>query len=265
MEKLSQQHPKIYKHFFTVTTFSKLLALGLFIILPFVGFYLGMKYQQMVTIVNSPIVSSVQKTAILIPTITQNPTKTSSIESWEKYTNPTYGYSFQYPTDWQANLLNQEFGMPKPVFKKDGYEVSFKEVFSRGGSVYRFIAKSEPVELYGLSLSKVYLNTSNRSCASDLPQVTTIPPSDCVNTFDTIFLTQSTDIKSVIINGISVPFIKNEIFYFPYAVNSNSHLGGGFNAQLTAPLPIKVSGISTNPYIDTYNHFVSTVDLAGAR
>jgi putative hemolysin len=46
LEKLHQQHPKIYKHFFTVTTFSKLVALSMFIILPFAGFYLGMKYQE---------------------------------------------------------------------------------------------------------------------------------------------------------------------------------------------------------------------------
>lgn len=37
---------KINKQFTTVTTFSKLLALGLFIVLPFLGFYLGYKFQK---------------------------------------------------------------------------------------------------------------------------------------------------------------------------------------------------------------------------
>lgn len=62
IEKLRQQHPKIYKHFFTVTTFSKLVALSMFIILPFVGFYLGMRYQEVKDVPQENIVN-----AILIP------------------------------------------------------------------------------------------------------------------------------------------------------------------------------------------------------
>lgn len=63
IEKLKQSHPKIYKHFFTVTTFSKIVALSLFIILPFVGFYLGMKYEQEVN-VGTPTLSAVQQVSV---------------------------------------------------------------------------------------------------------------------------------------------------------------------------------------------------------
>lgn len=61
--KLKQSHPKLYKHFFTVTTFSKIVALSMFIILPFVGFYLGMKYQQGIT-AETPSLSVVQQVPV---------------------------------------------------------------------------------------------------------------------------------------------------------------------------------------------------------
>lgn len=44
---------KLSNKFTTVTTLSKLLAMTLFIILPFVGFYLGMNYQGIIDIPNS--------------------------------------------------------------------------------------------------------------------------------------------------------------------------------------------------------------------
>ncbi len=46
LEKFKLKHPQLHNHLFTVTTFSKILALSLFTILPFVGFYLGMNYQK---------------------------------------------------------------------------------------------------------------------------------------------------------------------------------------------------------------------------
>lgn len=48
-EKIKQINPELHRYLFTVTTFSKLLAMFLFILLPFVGFYLGMQYQQKIT------------------------------------------------------------------------------------------------------------------------------------------------------------------------------------------------------------------------
>lgn len=47
---------KLSKKFTTVTPFSKLLALALFIILPFLGFYLGTKYQEKTLKIENPAV-----------------------------------------------------------------------------------------------------------------------------------------------------------------------------------------------------------------
>ncbi len=92
-EKIKKANPTLYRYLFTVTTFSKLLALGLFIILPFLGFYLGMHYQQKITTV-TPVISEVQK----IPTPTPTLIDTTN---WKIYTNTVAGYSLKYPSGWQ--------------------------------------------------------------------------------------------------------------------------------------------------------------------
>jgi hypothetical protein len=66
-EQIKQSNPTLHKYLFTVTTFSKLLAMILFITLPFAGFYLGMKYQEKTNIV-TPYVLQTQK--IVTPTTT---------------------------------------------------------------------------------------------------------------------------------------------------------------------------------------------------
>jgi hypothetical protein len=61
-EQIKQKYSTIHKHLFFPNRYIKYFAMFLFIILPFVGFYLGMKYQEIVTI-NIPVVQ-VSKTAI---------------------------------------------------------------------------------------------------------------------------------------------------------------------------------------------------------
>jgi hypothetical protein len=118
IEKLQQSHPKIYKHFFTVTTFSKLIALSMFIILPFVGFYLGTRYQQVVTVANTLAVSEVQKT--VIPTST--PISTSA---WKTFENDKF--TIKYPPDWQVQITPL-IGNRAPVFLPTGQDYPVLDV-----------------------------------------------------------------------------------------------------------------------------------------
>ena len=60
-KKIKRTSLVLHKYLFTVTTFLKILAMILFIALPFLGFYLGMQYQKMLTITNSPIVLEVHQ------------------------------------------------------------------------------------------------------------------------------------------------------------------------------------------------------------
>src|ERR1035437_3647823 len=87
-EKIKLKNPTLHRYLFTVTTFSKLLALSLFIVLPFLGFYLGMQYQQKIT-VRTPVVSEVQT----------SPSPTPSIKTYlgTNTYNKAVRFSIQYP------------------------------------------------------------------------------------------------------------------------------------------------------------------------
>src|SRR5271166_2512755 len=93
----------------TVTTLSKILAMALFIIFPFVGFYLGMKYQEKITPKTEYVSNNIEPmqdastvlptsmpnliaSAASVPTI--NPVEKAN---WKTYTNTKYGFSFKYP------------------------------------------------------------------------------------------------------------------------------------------------------------------------
>ncbi|MEK7186617.1 MAG: hypothetical protein AAB675_04650 [Patescibacteria group bacterium] len=79
----------------TVTTFSKILALFLFILLPFAGFYAGYKYRAG-TYVPTPIV---QNNPVPIP----NPYPTSTNQTIDTSTWKTYEnnfFSILYPSSW---------------------------------------------------------------------------------------------------------------------------------------------------------------------
>ena len=102
IEKLKQSHPKIYKHFFTVTTFSKLVALSLFIILPFAGFYLGMKYQKRINVA-TPVALEVKKL------VTPTPVRLD-ITTWKTYTSNNHNFSFQFPGYLNAGYGNNITG-----------------------------------------------------------------------------------------------------------------------------------------------------------
>lgn len=87
------------KSFTTVTTFSKLLAMFLFILFPFVGFYLGVQYEKDIHF--SP---QINKQIPIYP----NPTPSSSI-NFKTYSDKSLHYSFQYPNNWYEGAHSKGF------------------------------------------------------------------------------------------------------------------------------------------------------------
>lgn len=134
-EQIKQTNPTLHRYLFTVTTFSKILAMLLFILLPFVGFYLGIQYQQKVTI--PPVASEVQKTVILAPTLTPKavnspiPTTTPTTidtSNWKTYTNTKVGFSIKYPNRYPQPGLPS--GAPTaPTLYANGTEVKTAIIF----------------------------------------------------------------------------------------------------------------------------------------
>jgi hypothetical protein len=85
---------KFPKELTSVTTFSKVLALTLFIVLPFGGFYLGRQYQKSV---DQYIYQTPQ-----FQTITDPSEKPVNIDqaSWKEFKDPSGKYSFNFPNNW---------------------------------------------------------------------------------------------------------------------------------------------------------------------
>jgi hypothetical protein len=98
-EKIKQVNPTLHRYLFTVTTFSKLLAMFLFILLPFIGFYLGIQYQKMVTV--SVPQAQLQK-LIANPKNQINNLKFGSLinnSDGSKIYTSSKGYSITFPSD----------------------------------------------------------------------------------------------------------------------------------------------------------------------
>jgi len=109
--------------FFTsVTPLSKFLAFILFITLPFVGFYLGIKYQKSVTPTYVPEGLTVQPSSVS-PTL-------SPVPGWKMYRNEFIGLSMGYPGDWNSAkwpsryVIDSTALSPAPVESLDmGFQV----------------------------------------------------------------------------------------------------------------------------------------------
>lgn len=139
----------------TVTPFSKILALILFISFPIFGFVFGMKYQSTVDKSNEELYSNIQSNAIKptlsnLPAMTpsnlpsvlpsdsiKNSSSSSNISNtsvtipkgWITYTNVKYGYSISYPPSviYKYTGANDD---PKFVYfpAKDAYYISEQSV-----------------------------------------------------------------------------------------------------------------------------------------
>lgn len=93
--------------FTTVTPFSKVLALVLFIALPFVGFWLGIKYQSLsnVSSPSSPAINSSKPQALVTPR------PSDETVGWKTYVSTLYKYSLSYPSNYSISSCRNCFDL----------------------------------------------------------------------------------------------------------------------------------------------------------
>ncbi len=103
---------KLPKSWTTVTPFSKTLAFVLFITLPFVGFYLGMKYQQGSSLSNYQS-QPISLTPTVVPTVLPSPnekTITLTQQDTDNTVNLKVGdrifLNLNLPAIYKPNILN---------------------------------------------------------------------------------------------------------------------------------------------------------------
>jgi hypothetical protein len=122
-EKIKLKYPNLHRYLFTVTTLSKILAMFLFILFPFVGFYMGMQYQQQLNSVPSTseqITAEHLQNPLPSPTILISPTpidsstwKTTTIENLSFKVPSNWSFFPADPTNWGADAhvyARQDFG-----------------------------------------------------------------------------------------------------------------------------------------------------------
>jgi hypothetical protein len=121
---------KLPKELTTVTPLSKYLAMVVFISLPFVGFFLGMRYQEMMdlskrqqeksslVIPRTPILSPAEALAKEGNSIA-NPTVDPSITAnWKTYRNDEFGFELKYPLYFEK--FNEYYNKTLSARSKNG-------------------------------------------------------------------------------------------------------------------------------------------------
>jgi len=128
----------------TVTTFSKILALVLFITLPIFGFWLGMEYQKITEPVTSPIDISSEPVSTPTPTVDET-------ANWKTYRNEEYGFEFEYPGDWTLQEISNP-DLPYIVHKiiLQGISVEIYKQFSVKKVPEDKIITSEQIMINGI-------------------------------------------------------------------------------------------------------------------
>ncbi len=107
---------KFPKELTTVTAFSKILALVLFIVLPFGGFYLGREYQR-----------SIDHYIYQMPqaqTVPQSSEKPQILDktTWKEFKDPSGKYSFNFPDSWLISFDQNPYYKDKMDVQVEGPE-----------------------------------------------------------------------------------------------------------------------------------------------
>jgi len=113
-EKIRQANTTFHRYLFTATTFSKILAMILFIVLPFVGLYLGMRYQQQLglsattptqvtylQIHNALLFQPIPSSVVTASTSFSTPSGEITVDTsgnWKTFTNTQLGFSVTFPS-----------------------------------------------------------------------------------------------------------------------------------------------------------------------
>ena len=110
---------KLPRYLTTVTSFSKYLALTLFVTLPFLGFYLGIQYQKMKTYISMRVPSQrieQQSNTNKVPFLKEFSAISAhqDMTNWNTYSNNNLNISLKYPEDWEievypADITDKEF------------------------------------------------------------------------------------------------------------------------------------------------------------
>jgi hypothetical protein len=124
---------KLPKELTTVTKLSKILALALFILLPFSGFYIGRIYQKSI---DQYIYNSTSRNSIVEVAKPLSQPVLINTSSWKEFKDPNGKYSFSFPDNWLISFEKSQYYKDKMDVTVQGPEgkVDFLWAESYGGA-----------------------------------------------------------------------------------------------------------------------------------
>lgn len=171
--KLTNFFHKLPKSLTTITPFSKTLAMILFILLPFIGFYLGIQYSYLLNQVNKTTELTIEKNSS-----SESPDKNMN---WKTYVNSESNWQINYPND--LNVLEREASQIGPS------GLGKVIIFSKFGPSQTTGTELHDGISFTIGLQKKDINQSIKELADSL----TKPNQDIGST--------RTPLKDIIING----------------------------------------------------------------
>lgn len=172
---------KLPKELNTVTPLSKSLAIVLFIVLPIVGFFLGMRYQDLMDFTNKdkdnsekactleakmcPDGSAVGRTGPNCEfSACPSPNPSDKTANWITYKSSLIGVELKFPPTWTADEKDETVN--NYVFIKDiasNSEVTIFKNYIGGAAGFREYKEDIELEIAGIKTKKIYFTEDTES------------------------------------------------------------------------------------------------------
>jgi hypothetical protein len=109
-------------------------------------------------------------------------------KGWLTYTNPTYGYSFKYPSSWVISSNTQNNTDVITATSPNGYKFQYSEIstltFASGGE--QIIAKNSIININSTSYYKYYINSKTLGCETQMGFQYEVVNNTCITSFSNI-------------------------------------------------------------------------------
>lgn len=218
-----------------------------------------------VYMVNLRSVTSNSKTSAnngIIKKSTNKIAKTTSNKyaGWLTYTNPTYGYSFKYPSNWVINssraipqTANNASASPNTstvTLTYDGYVFNFQYYITGIGGTSAIVSKVEQIVIDSHNYDLVYFSNLNFNNCQGAPvpgsaNYSNNIPSSCKQYVSAIGVSN--------INNVTANGSESQTFM---QINNNTSL-----IDLKLPQDLLTSTIDNNPEVQTFKEILATIIL----
>ena len=186
-------------------------------------------------------------------------TSLNPYQGWLIYTNPTYGYSFKYPSSWSINTSHAvpsssiaTLASSVVVLSNNGNVITFIYHIEGIGDMLSLASFIQQITVSGKNYDLFFESSSSCSEVGSPGTTTFYPratvPQSCIATTQSIFLDNISGVVTSHGNSFGSSFM---------SVNANNTLQASIGLELSSP--IDTSSLNSNQYINVFKQFLSSV------